>query len=207
MSDETELWMHNLRQLRFFVEIARDNIEAAPASKGVAEKSTKESLRQGVFHHVLEENQRKAIYSPELRDIIKPVLDAVLVSLDKPLTTPQSLMESLGEIDAIAGEAIGSIDSMTDEEEVEQVVEAFEIRYLATLATALSAQSTLAQRLAERKPTDGEYFDVGRYVFARNPGPGRVHSADLNKAMDSGATSFSIKRAWCLTNGSRRSRS
>lgn len=194
MSDESELWRHNLRQLTFFVEVARDNVEAAPASKGVAEKSTKEGLRQAVFHHLLEEHQRKAIYSPQLRDIVKPVLDAVLVFLDKPLATPQLLVQGLGEIDALAGEAIKSIDSMTDEEEVEQVIEAFETRYLATLATALSAHSTLAQKLAGRKPTDGEYFDVGRYVFARDPAPGRVHSADLNKAMDSGAMSLSIKR-------------
>lgn len=151
-------------------------------------------MRQGVFHHLLEEHQRKTIYSPQLRDIVKPVLDAVLVFLDKSLTTPQLLVQSLGEIDALARDAIKSIDNMTDEEEVEQVVEAFETRYLATLATTLSAHSTLAQKLAVRKAGDGEYFDVGRYVFARDPGPGRVHSADLNKAMDSGSISLSIKR-------------
>ncbi|MFQ6230742.1 hypothetical protein [Nocardia sp. NPDC002869] len=77
MSDESELWLHNLRQLKFFVEVARDNVEAAPPSAGVAERSTKESLREGVFHHLLEEHQRKAIYSPQLRDIVKPVLEAV----------------------------------------------------------------------------------------------------------------------------------
>lgn len=194
MSDESELWRHNLRQLRFFVEIAQDNVDAAPASKGVAEKATKEGLRQAVFHHLLEEHQRKAIYSPQLRDIVKPVLDAVVVFLDKPLTTPQLLVQGLSEIDVLAGDAIDSIDSLTDEEEVEQVVEEFETRYLATLATALSAHYTLAQKLATRKPTDGEYFDVGRYVFARDAAPGRVHSADLTKAMDSGAASLSIKR-------------
>ncbi|MEV6281014.1 hypothetical protein [Nocardia sp. NPDC051832] len=194
MSDESELWRHNLGQLRFFVELARENVEAVPASKGLAEKSTKETLRQAVFHHLLEERQRKAIYSPQLSAIIKPVLDAVPVFLDKPLTTPQLLVQALDEIDVLAGEAIESIDNMPDEEEVEQVVEAFETRYLATLATALSAHFTLAQKLASRKPTDGEYFDVGRYVFARHPAPGRVHSTDLNYAMDSGSGSISIKR-------------
>lgn len=72
MSDETALWLHNFKQLMFFVEVAKDNFQIAPNSKGVAEKSTKEGLRRGVFHHLLEERGRKAIYSAQLSGIVDP---------------------------------------------------------------------------------------------------------------------------------------
>jgi hypothetical protein len=32
MSDETALWLHNFKQLMFFVEVAKDNFQAAPNS-------------------------------------------------------------------------------------------------------------------------------------------------------------------------------
>lgn len=194
MSDETVLWLHNFKQLRFFVEVAHDNFQVAPNSRGVAEKSAKEGLRQGVFHHLLEERERKAIYSAQLRGIVDHVLADVVAFLDEQLTTPQQLVRRLGEIADLAGDAVESIDAMPDDEVVAQVVEEFETRYLVTLATTMSAHYTLATKLRERKDTDGQYFDIGAYVFVSAPGPGRVHVADLSYAMDSGAGSFSLKR-------------
>ncbi|MEU3473729.1 hypothetical protein [Rhodococcus sp. NPDC006774] len=194
MTDETELWRHNFSQLLFFVEVAQDNSSAAPNSRGVAERSVKEGLRDGVFHHLLEEHERKAIYSAHLRLIVTPVLDAVQVFLGSAMTSTQNFIEGLDKIAQLARQAKISIDSMTDGENVEQVIEEFETRYLATLAMTLSAHSTLARTLAARKSADGEYFDVGRYVFVRNPDPATVHVADLNSAMDSGVSSISMKR-------------
>ncbi|MBF6187633.1 MULTISPECIES: hypothetical protein [Nocardia] len=196
MSDEAELWRHHFGQIRFFVQVARDNLEASPYSKGVAERTTKEGLKEGVFPHLLEERDRKAIYSSRLKEIVQPVLDAVIAFLNSPFTTPKLLVDSLNDIDSLAGTAIAAIDSMPDDEEVEQVIEEFETRYVATLATALSAHRTLAQVLAARRPTDGEYFDVGKYAFTKTAGPGRIHVADLNNAMDSGMNSVSMKRGW-----------
>lgn len=194
MSDETLLWRHNFNQLMFFVEMTRDNVEAAPNSKGVAEKSTKEGLRHGVFHHLFEERERKSIYSVQLSTIVDDVLVAVVKLLDEPLTTPQHLVDSLGEVARLAGNAIERIDAMPDEEDVDQVVDEFETRFLVTLATTLSAHNTLATKILARKDTDGQYFDLGTYSFCGEAGPGRVHIADLNYAMDSGASSFSLKR-------------
>lgn len=194
MSDETLLWRHNFSQLIFFVEIARDNVEATPNSKGVAEKSTKAGLRHGVFHHLFEERDRKSIYSAQLGAIVDGVITAVAELLDGPMTTPQLLVDSLGEVAGLAGKAIKSIDAMPDEENVEQVVDEFETRFLVTLATTLSAHSTLAAKILARDDTDGQYFDIGTYSFCGGSGLGRVHAADLNYAMDSGAGSFSLKR-------------
>jgi hypothetical protein len=196
VSDETVQWLHNFKQLIFFVEVAQDNFQVAPNSRGVAEKSTKEGLRHGVFHHLLEERERKAIYSTQLSEIVDPVLAAVVRFLDEQLTSPQQLVNSLGEIARLAANAVDSIDAMPDEEDVEQVVDEFETRYLATLATTMSAHHTLATKLVGRKDSDGQYFDVGRYVFVSEPGPGRVHVADLNYAMDGGANSLSFKRGF-----------
>lgn len=194
MTDETELWRHNFKQMLFFVEVAQDNFIAAPNSRGVAERSMKEGLRDGVFHHLLEEHERKAIYSAHLRTIVSPVLDAVQVFLGSVMTSTQNFIEGLNNIAKLANRAVISIDSMADDEDVEQVIEEFETRYLATLAMTLSAHSTLARKLANRKATEGEYFDVGRYAFVRNPDPATVHVADLNSAMDSGVNSISMKR-------------
>jgi hypothetical protein len=194
MSDETALWLHNFKQLMFLVEVAQDNFQVAPNSRGVAEKSTKEGLRNAVFHHLLEERERKAIYSAHLSGIVDPVLATVITFLDKQLTTPQQLVSSLSEIASLAGDAVESIDAMPDEEDVEQVIEEFETRYLVTLATTMSAHHTLATKLVERKDSDCQYFDVGRYAFVSEPGLGRVHVADLSYAMDSGASSLSFKR-------------
>lgn len=196
MSDETLLWRHNFNQLIFFVEMARDNVEAAPNSRGVAEKSTKEGLRNGVFHHLFEERERKSIYSAQLSAIVDGVLAAVVELLDRPLTTPQQLVESLSDVATLAGKAIESIDAMPDEEDADQVVDEFETRFLVTLATTLSAHNTLAMTINARKDTDGEYFDIGTYSFRSESGPGRVHIADLNYAMDSGASSYSLKRGF-----------
>lgn len=65
-----------------------------------------------------------------------------------------------------------------------------------TEKTSMSAHHTLATKLGARKDTDGQYFDVGGYAFVSEPGPGRVHVADLNYAMDSGASSLSFKRGF-----------
>jgi hypothetical protein len=35
MSDETALWLHNFKQLMFFVEVAKDNFHVAPNAKGL----------------------------------------------------------------------------------------------------------------------------------------------------------------------------
>lgn len=196
VSDESELWRHNFKQLLFFIEVAKDNFQAAPRSKGVAERSMKEGLREGVFHHLLQERERRAIYSADLREIVDPALEAAVIFLGGPFSTPKLLAEQLEVIAAQCRSAIGAIDAMQDEEEVEQVVEEFETRYLATLATTLSAHHTLANKLANRKEADGEHFDVGEYSFAREPGPGRVHVADLDKAMDSGVSTFSATRGF-----------
>jgi hypothetical protein len=194
MSDETAVWLHNFKQLMFVVEVAQDNFQVAPNSRGVAEKSAKDGLRHGVFHHLLEERERKAIYSAQLRRIVDAVLAAVVAFLEEQLATPQQLVSSLGEIASLAGNAIERIDAMPDEEDVEQVVDEFETRYLVTLATTVSAHHTLATKLTARVDTDGQYFDIGGYTFVSEPGPGRVHVADLNYAMDSGAGSLSFKR-------------
>lgn len=194
MSDETLFWRHNFNQLMFFVEMARDNLGATPNSKGVAEKSTKEGLRNGVFHHLFAERERKSIYSAKLSTIVDGVLVAVIKLLDGPLTTPQQLVDSLGEVARLAGNAIESIDAMPDEEDVDQVVDEFETRFLVTLATALSAHHALATKISARSDNDGQYFDLGTYSFCNGTGPGRVHIADLNYAMDSGVSSFSFKR-------------
>lgn len=196
MSDETLQWRHNFKQMMFFVEMARDNVQAAPNSKGVAEKSTKEGLRHGVFHHLFEERERKSIYSAQLSAIVDGVLAAVVELLGRPLTTPQQLVDSLGEVASLAGKAVESIDAMPDEDDVEQVVDEFETRFLVTLATTLSAHHTLATTLSARKDTDGQYFDIATYSFCGESGPGRVHTADLNYAMDSGASSISLKRGF-----------
>lgn len=196
MSDETELWRHNFKQVIFFVEIAQESLQAAPNSNGVAERSTKEGLRDAVFHHLLEEHERKAIYSAELKKVVDPVLEAVVAFLDEPFTTPRKLVGELEKIATLCNRAVESIDSMEDEETVEQVIEEFETRYLATLATTLSSHFTLATKLAQHKPADGEYFDVGTYVFSKDPGRGRVHVADLRKAMDSGVNAISLKRGF-----------
>jgi hypothetical protein len=160
MSDETALWLHNFKQLIFFVEVAKDNFQVAPNSRGVAEKSTKQGLRHAVFHHLLEERERKAIYSAQLRGVVDPVLAAVVAFLGEQLTTPRQLVSSLGEIASLAGNAVEIIDAMSDEEDVEQVVDEFETRYLVTLAKTMSAHRTLATKLGARKDTDGQYFDA-----------------------------------------------
>src|SRR5690242_18637071 len=112
MTDETLLWRHNFNQLIFFVEVTQDNVWAAPNSKGVAEKSTKEGLRNGVFHHLFEERERKAIYSAQLKEIVDGVLAAALNLLDEPLTTPQILVDRLDEVAKLASRAIECIDAM-----------------------------------------------------------------------------------------------
>jgi len=196
MTDEKELWRHNFKQVIFFVEVAQENLQVAPSSNGVAERSIKDGLREGVFHHLLEEKKRKAIYNAELRKIVDPVLEAAVTLLDDPIATPQEFVEGLEKIATLCREATETIDWMEDEEEVEQVIDEFETRYLATLATTLSSHFTIATKLAKHKPVDGEYFDVGTYIFSKDPGPGRVHVADLHKAMDSGVSTTSFKRGF-----------
>ncbi|MCA2328678.1 hypothetical protein JF780_27355, partial [Mycobacterium intracellulare] len=194
MSDEAALWLHNFKQIMSFVDVAHDNFRAAPNSRGVAEKSVKEGLRRGVFHHLLDERAREAISSAQLRRIVERVRSAVDEFLNEHLTTPQQLVSRLGEIASVAGEAVATINEMPDEEDVVQVVDEFEIRYLVTLATTMSAHHTLATKLVERKESDGQLFDIATYSFVSEPGLGRVHVADLNNAMDSGAGSYSFTR-------------
>lgn len=77
-----------------------------PNSRGVAEKSTKEGLRQGVFHHLLEERERTAIYSAQLRGIVDRVL-ADVWSVDRASFGVVSCQDSSVTLDGGAVAAYG----------------------------------------------------------------------------------------------------
>lgn len=196
MSDELGLWRNNLNQVVFFVEVAKENSHASLRSNRVAERSVKEGLRNGIFHPFLDDSATRSINSAALRAAVDPVIVATAAFLDTPISTPARLVEELERIAAQCRSSLEAIDTMQDAEEVEQVVDEFETRYLVSLATTLSAHQTLVSKLACRNGASGEYFDVGEYEFAKNPGLGRVRVADLVNAVDSGISTFSAARGF-----------
>lgn len=189
MTDEVEFWRRDLEQLAFSIAVFKDALGASPSGR-VAERSTKMGLSEGPLRELLAEHEASAIRSPELKGIVDPLIAAAIALLYTAIPTTELFKDELERLSAVNQRALDALDSIGGSEDVIQVVDEFETRYLVTLASTLSAHRTLADQLEARSEADGKFFDVGMYDFVDEPGPGRVSIADLDRAMDSGVTTI-----------------